>query len=113
MTARLHELADLQKTPTAALFEGAKHGDGMAASFFVTAHPPGKGAELHFHPYAEAFLVQEGEARFTAGDEKVAAHAGQIVVVPPETPHGFENVGEGTLRIVSFHPSPEVIQTWL
>ena len=113
MTARLHELADLQKTPTAALFEGAKHGDGMAVSFFVTAHPPGEGPDLHFHPYAEAFLVQEGEATFTAGDDEVLARAGQVVVVPPETPHGFKNAGTGTLRIVSFHPNPEVIQTWL
>ena len=113
MTATLHELADLQKTPTAALFEGAKHGDGMAVSFFVTAHPPGAGAELHFHPYAEAFLVQEGEARFTAGEGEVLAGPGQIVVVPPETPHGFKNVGDATLRIVSFHPTAEVIQTWL
>ena len=113
MTARLHELNDLKRSPTAALFEGAKHGDGMPVSFFVTAHPPGEGPELHFHPYAEAFLVQEGEARFTAGGDEVLARAGQIVVVPPETPHGFKNAGTDTLRIVSFHPSAEVIQTYL
>lgn len=113
MSAQLHELADMRLSPTAYRFEGAKHGDGMAVSFFVTAHPPDQSVPLHFHPYAEAFLVQEGEAKFRAGDEEVLAHAGQVVVVPPETPHGFENVGAETLRIVSFHPSPEVIQTWL
>lgn len=110
---RVLELEDLAKSPTAKLFEGAKHGDGMAASFFVTAHPPGKGAALHFHPYAEVFLVQDGVATFTAGDERIVARGGQVVVVPPETVHGFENTGEGTLRIVSVHPNPEVVQTWV
>ena len=95
MTPRVHALADLRRPRPPQLFEGAKHGDGMAVSFFVTAHPPGEGPDLHFHPYAEAFLVQEGEATFTAGDEQVEAPAGQFVVVPPETPHGFENVGPG------------------
>ena len=106
------ELADLERSPTAKLFEGARHGGGMAVSFFVTAHPPGKGVELHFHPYAEVFVVYEGEATFTVGDESVVATPGQVVVVPPETTHGFENTGEGTLRLHSMHPSPEVIQTW-
>jgi mannose-6-phosphate isomerase-like protein (cupin superfamily) len=39
--------------------------------------------------------------------------AGHVVVVPAETPHGFKNTGEGTLRQVSMHPSAEVRQTWL
>ena len=111
--ALVHELEDLTKSPTAKLFEGGKHGDGIAVSFFVTAHPPGKGAGLHFHPYAEVFVVYEGEATFTVGDDSVVATAGQVVVVPPESTHGFENTGEGTLRIHSMHPSPEVIQTWV
>ena len=113
MTARVHRVADLEKSPTAKLFEGAKHGDGVAASIFVTNHPPGKGAALHFHPYTEVFLVLEGDATFTAGDEKLEVPGGNFVVVPAETPHGFENTGSDALRIVSFHPSPEVIQTWL
>lgn len=32
-------------------------------------------------------------------------------MVPPETPHGFKNAGEDTLRVVSVHPSPRVVQT--
>jgi len=108
---RVHDLAELKRSETAALFEGAKHGDGIAVSIFVTAYPHGRGPDLHFHPYAEAFVVTEGEGTFTAGDEEIVAQAGQIVVVPPETVHGFKNLGEGTLRVVSVHPSPEVVQT--
>jgi quercetin dioxygenase-like cupin family protein len=32
-------------------------------------------------------------------------------VVPAETPHGFKNRHDGTLRVVSVHPSPAVQQT--
>ena len=34
-----------------------------------------------------------------------------MVVVPAEMPHGFKCRGDGRLRVVSVHPSPEVIQT--
>src|SRR5215213_1106939 len=109
--ARVHALADLASSPTARLFEGARHGDGIELSFFVTAHPAGGGPQLHVHPYAEVFLVQDGEATFTVGDERLVVNGGNVAVVPPETPHRFENTGEGLLRIVSMHPSPAVEQT--
>jgi quercetin dioxygenase-like cupin family protein len=103
-------IEDLRKSPTAALFEG---GDQIPVSIFVTEHPRGKGAALHFHPYPEAFVVLAGTAVFTAGDEKHTVHAGHFVVVPAETPHGFEAASDDPLRIVSVHPSPAVQQTWL
>ena len=109
--ALVHDLEDLRSSETACLFEGAKHGGGMAGSMFVATPPPGRGPQLHMHPYAEVFLVELGEATFTAGDEQIVVSAGQVVVVPPETPHRFENTGSATLRVVTFHPSPEVVQT--
>jgi mannose-6-phosphate isomerase-like protein (cupin superfamily) len=110
--AVVRPLADMHVSPTAALFEGRKHAD-IDLSFFVTSTPPGGGPGLHVHPYAEAFLVQEGTATFTAGDEEFVVTEGHVVVVPPETPHRYENRGESTLRQVSIHPSGEVHQTWL
>ena len=103
-------LADLRKSPTAALFEG---GDAIPVSMFVTEHPRGKGAALHFHPYPEAFVVLSGIAVFTVGEEEVTVGGGNVVVVPAETPHGFESAADDPLRIVSVHPSPQVQQTWL
>lgn len=103
-------LEDLRKSPTACLFEG---GDEIPVSTFVTEHPRGKGAALHFHPYPEAFVVLSGTAVFTVGEENVTVDGGNVVVVPAETPHGFESAGGDPLRIVSVHPSPRVQQTWL
>ena len=103
-------LADLRKSPTACLFEG---GDEFPGSMFVTEHSRGKGAALHFHPYPEAFVVLAGTAVFTVGEEQVTVESGHVVVVPAETPHGFESAADEPLRIVSVHPSPKVVQTWL
>jgi mannose-6-phosphate isomerase-like protein (cupin superfamily) len=107
MTA-LHALDDLRSSPTAWLFEG--RGD-IDLSFFVTSTPPGGGPSLHVHPYPEVFLVQEGQATFTIGADERVVRAGHVLVIDAGTPHRFQNTGEGTLGVVSMHPSPEVRQT--
>jgi mannose-6-phosphate isomerase-like protein (cupin superfamily) len=106
----VHSLTDLTAGPRAMLYEGGRHGDGVELSFFVTSTPPRRGPPLHVHPDAEVFLVEEGEARFTIGNEEFVVSSGQIVMVPPETPHRFENTGDDVLRIVSIQPSSEVQQ---
>jgi mannose-6-phosphate isomerase-like protein (cupin superfamily) len=102
--------ADLQLSETAALFEGRRHAD-VDVSSFITAYPHGRGPTLHKHPYPEVFVVHEGVATFTAGDDELVVEAGNVVVVDAETPHGFKNSGDGTLRVVSIHPNGEVLQT--
>ena len=102
-------LSDLQRSPTAALFQGR---DEAPVSIFVTRYEQGGGPDLHLHPYPEVFVVEEGTATFTAGDEEIVVDAGHVVVVPAETPHGFKNRGpDAVLRVLSVHPSPTVQQT--
>jgi len=108
--ASVHTLSDLVAGPRAMLFEGARHGDGLPLSFFVTTTPSRRGPPLHVHPHAEVFLVEAGQARFIIGDDEVEVATGEIVMVPPETPHRFENTGDDDLRIISMQPSPEVHQ---
>jgi mannose-6-phosphate isomerase-like protein (cupin superfamily) len=79
---------------------------------FVDA-PPGTGPSLHKHPYEELFIVLEGEVTFLAGEEEAQAGAGDVVVVPPDTPHAFTNTGEGRLRQIDIHVSPEFSTEWL
>jgi mannose-6-phosphate isomerase-like protein (cupin superfamily) len=95
----------------AVVFDGHEHGSSV--SFFITRNKPGMGPSLHKHPYDETFIVQEGEACFTVGEETVEATAGEVLVVPANTPHGFVNVGEGRLRMVNIHPVPQMETEWL
>ena len=101
-------IEELRRGPTAALFEG---GEEIGVSMFITRYPEGQGPDLHLHPYPEAFVVEEGTARFTVGEDELDVGAGHVVVVPAETPHGFKCVGDEFLQVVSVHPSPRVEQT--
>ena len=92
-------------------FEGAQHESSV--SFIWVDMPPGERIRLHDHPYEEIFIVQEGVATFTVGDKTLEVPAGRVVVVPARLPHAFMNAGEGRLRQVDIHASPEIITRWL
>ncbi len=94
------------------LFQGGEHGD-MPISFFWVQAAPGKGPQLHKHPYEEIFVVLEGHATFTVGDNTIEVDGGHVVIRPADVPHKFINSGEDTLRQITIHPSKEVITEWL
>jgi quercetin dioxygenase-like cupin family protein len=111
MSHRLVRPAEIQVSPTARRLDG--HAFGGPVSLFILDNPPGKGPELHVHPYAETFVVESGEVVFTVAGETAEASAGDVVIVPPETPHKFVASGEQHLRMVAIHPVPEMVQRWL
>lgn len=104
--------ADQTMTPRGSVeFEGAPYGAGL--SFFLDRAAPGNGPPLHQHPYAETWIVQRGLAAMRIGDETIRVGPGDIVVVPAETPHRFEALGDEWLEILCIHPSERFIHTWL
>ena len=103
---------DLPHSGSAHRFEGYLYG-GADVSFFISETPPGKGPSLHTHPYAEVFVVQEGELTFTVGGDTIEASGGQIVVAPAGAPHKFTNTGTGRARHVDIHTSARMDTTWL
>ena len=105
-------LERLRSSPTAWRFEG-HHDAGdtpVDASFYVTRTPPGGGVELHVHPYSEVFFLESGRAEYLVGEERLAVSAGHVVVVPPDTPHRYENVGEEPLLQFSVHDVGTMVQ---
>ncbi|MEX2211651.1 MAG: cupin domain-containing protein [Gaiellaceae bacterium] len=89
-------------------FEGEPYGSGV--SFFLVHNEPGAGPDLHCHPYSETWIVRNGRASFTADGEELEAGPGDILVVGPETPHKFKNLGPDRLELVCIHDSPRMIQ---
>ncbi len=55
----------------------------------------------------------EGQATFTVGNRTLEVDDGNIVIGPAGIPHKFANSGERTLRMITIHPSNEVITEWL
>jgi len=100
---------EAQRSPGGTVtFEGEPHGSGV--SFFHVNNAPGEGPDLHRHPYSETWIVRSGTARMTADGQNVEAGPGDIMVVGPETPHKFKNMGHERLEIICVHSSPRIIQ---
>ncbi len=94
-------------------FQGFAHGGARVSFISVDTTKVGYGPRLHRHPYEEVFIIQEGRARYTVGEVTLEAEAGQVIVVPPNTPHKFANLGPGRLRQVDIHVSERFITEWL
>jgi quercetin dioxygenase-like cupin family protein len=110
--AHVVERGDLPHSATAHRFEGHLYG-GANISFFLIDAPMGGGPDLHTHPYAEVFVIQEGEVTFSVGDETIEAKDGQILVVPPGVPHKYVNSGVGRARHIDIHASGRMATEWL
>ena len=105
------DLAEIAFSPTAALWEGGKHA-GTNTSMFVVKTPPGGFVHLHTHPYSETFVLLRGRGRWTAGEAVTEAEPDTVIVVPPDTLHGFRNIGDEPLLVVSVHESGTLDQTF-
>jgi quercetin dioxygenase-like cupin family protein len=67
---------------------------------------PGTGAPLHVHPAVEETItVLEGAGDFTVDGETVRLRAGQTILLPPDSTHGFENAGQGILHVLGIYNS--------
>jgi mannose-6-phosphate isomerase-like protein (cupin superfamily) len=91
---------------------GRDHG-GTVSVILVDTAEPGAGPRLHQHPYDETFVVHSGEVDFTVAGERMTARAGQVLVVPPWTPHKFANRGAGRLVMTNIHAADEFVTEWL
>jgi mannose-6-phosphate isomerase-like protein (cupin superfamily) len=105
-------LDDLDHTEHSHELVGAEHGDVPFCVILIHS-APGVGPKLHRHPYAEVFIVEDGEATFRIGDETTVVGSGHVVISPTGEAHGFTNTGTGTLRIVSIHGAPRFSTEWL
>jgi mannose-6-phosphate isomerase-like protein (cupin superfamily) len=93
-------------------FPGETLGAGVSV-IVVSIDQEGGGPALHRHPYTETFVVRAGRAQFTVGADTFIGTAGDILVVPPLTPHAFAKTGPDRLEMVDIHESPRFITEWL
>ena len=92
--------------------EGRDFSDANASVILVEM-PPGQGVGLHRHPYAEIFIIHEGEATFTVGTASVRLRALQLAFVSALVPHKFVNSGHIPLRQTDVHLNDRFVTDWL
>ncbi len=86
---------------------------GATISLILDHSQPEQGPRLHKHPYDETWVVIEGNLTFYAGEERLEAGPGDIVIVSPHTPHKFTNRGPGPSHLVCIHANPTFETEWL
>ena len=71
----------------------------------------GSKVPVHAHPHEQISYIVEGKVRFTVGEGEsqmvVEVGPGDVVVAPPNTPHGAEVLSESARVIDAFHPIRE------
>jgi quercetin dioxygenase-like cupin family protein len=103
---------NLQQLPFQGMsFEFVGEKEGAPISAYIVNAKPGQGPPLHTHPYVEVIFMLEGCATVIVGNEQREAKAGDIAVIPANTPHRFVNSGVTVLRQIDIHASPKFIQT--
>jgi len=75
---------------------GAEHG-----VFGITVFPPGSKHDIHRHPNAEEFeYLVSGRGVARVGDADVELGPGEVVFVPKNDYHGFENTGDEAVFMI-------------
>lgn len=92
--------------------EGKAYGTGVSLIFEDT-DVVGSGPRLHQHPYPETFVIHAGRAEFTVGDDRLVGEAGQVIVVPANTPHKFAVLGPDRYVATHIHENDVFITEWL
>ena len=87
-------------------------GDASISIILESTTKAGVGPRLHQHPYAETFIIRRGWATFTIGSEELQGHAGQVLVVPADTPHKFTTGSDG-YEGVHIHANYRFVTEWL
>jgi quercetin dioxygenase-like cupin family protein len=64
----------------------------------------GGGAPLHSHVEEQLLLVVEGEVEMTVGEEARRLLPGDVVVIPPWTPHSGVGIAERSIAVEAFAP---------
>jgi mannose-6-phosphate isomerase-like protein (cupin superfamily) len=99
------------------LTNGAVHDVGVTVGY-VEIHP-GAQNPLHIHPNcSEVLVLLEGALAHVVGDDVIDVGPGDMLIVPPGTPHRARNVGSIPARMLvvydagmrEFEPLPDALE---
>jgi quercetin dioxygenase-like cupin family protein len=71
----------------------------------------GSAVPLHAHPHEQISFISQGRLIFTIGEgqdqEQVEVGPGDVVIAPPNVPHGVKLLSDQARVVDSFHPIRE------
>lgn len=83
---------------------------GGAAKLIINEswNEKGIGAPTHMHPdgLEEIIMILEGTAEFWVDGKHDTLEAGDLIILPPYSHHGFKNIGDDVLHVLAVFSSP-------
>jgi hypothetical protein len=77
-------------------------GDGLSRLLVISGLLPADDyGHVHLHGGEEILIVRRGELDVRVGEERRACGVGDVVVIPPDTPHGFHTHTEAVLEVIA------------
>ncbi len=61
----------------------------------------GQGGPIHLHHGEEILRILTGEVEVTVGNEQCRCRAGDVVIIPTDTTHGFTTLTDTTMEVVA------------
>lgn len=87
--------------------------DGAAAmTVLMNELRAGERVLRHSHNVEEILMVTAGRCEFTVGSDTTELAAGDAVIVPPRTVHGFRTVGSEPAAVTAVLASPDPRMVW-
>ncbi|MEJ1238367.1 cupin domain-containing protein [Chryseolinea sp. T2] len=62
---------------------------------------------MHSHENEQYSFILKGSVQATIGDTVMIIRAGEVVVIPPNVPHSFKSLADGTIDLDFFAPRRE------
>jgi quercetin dioxygenase-like cupin family protein len=62
---------------------------------------------MHSHENEQFSFILKGSVQATIGDTVIVIKAGEAVVIPPNVPHSFKSLADGTIDLDFFAPRRE------
>jgi quercetin dioxygenase-like cupin family protein len=63
-------------------------------------------AELHTHPYEQAYYILKGKALVTIGKEEYRVKVGNAIIFPPNVEHAIKNTGKTPMWLIAINAPP-------
>lgn len=80
---------------------------GANGTFGYFVMQKGSSVPIHHHANEQYSFILKGSVRALIGDTTMIISAGQAVLIPPDVPHSFTSLEEGTIDLDFFAPRRE------
>ena len=74
---------------------------GARSTVVRYVYQPGAVFPTHAHPEEQTTVVLTGRIAFTMGGREVVVGAGEVLLVPPDAPHGARVVGDEVVESIN------------